>query len=138
MDHLGRRRSGRGLHRDHVAPQQVAAARRVRVVVFDHFTTLGIRHIFERPGPPNSPHGTYPSGGVERCILFYGLIAYLLWREVSGRRTTAIWAGAGVAALGFNEAYSRAYLTLHWFTDAVSGTSTAACSWRRSSSRSAW
>ncbi len=91
------------------------------VVVFDHFTTLGIRHIFERPGPPNSPHGTYPSGGVERCILFYGLIAYLLWREVSGRRTTAIWAGAGVAALGFNEAYSRAYLTLHWFTDAVSG-----------------
>jgi membrane-associated phospholipid phosphatase len=26
-----------------------------------------------------------------------------------------------VAAAGFTEAYSRVYLTLHWFTDAVSG-----------------
>ena len=26
-----------------------------------------------------------------------------------------------VAALGFTEAYSRVYLTLHWFTDAISG-----------------
>jgi membrane-associated phospholipid phosphatase len=26
-----------------------------------------------------------------------------------------------VAALGFNEAYSRAYLTLHWFTDTLAG-----------------
>jgi membrane-associated phospholipid phosphatase len=26
-----------------------------------------------------------------------------------------------VAALGFSEAYSRGYLTLHWFTDILSG-----------------
>jgi membrane-associated phospholipid phosphatase len=54
-------------------------------------------------------------------IVFYGLIAYLLWREFSGQRRAAIWAAAAVAALGFNEAYSRVYLTLHWFTDALSG-----------------
>jgi membrane-associated phospholipid phosphatase len=54
-------------------------------------------------------------------VLFYGLIAYLLWREFSGRRSTAIWSGAAVAALAFNEAYSRAYLTVHWFTDVLAG-----------------
>src|SRR5258706_208503 len=58
------------------------------------------------------------------AIVVFGvmaLLAYLLWREFSGRRTTAIWAAAVVAALGFNEAYSRVYLSLHWLTDALSG-----------------
>jgi PAP2 superfamily len=91
------------------------------LIAVDHFTTLALRHVFHRLGPPTSPLGTYPSGGCDRCIVFYGLIAYLLWREFSGRRSTAIWAGAVVAALGFNEAYSRVYLSLHWLTDALSG-----------------
>lgn len=54
-------------------------------------------------------------------ILFYGTIAYFLWRDFSGRRRAAIWASAAVAALAMNEAYSRLYLTLHWFTDVLSG-----------------
>jgi membrane-associated phospholipid phosphatase len=90
-------------------------------IVGDHFTTLALRHVFHRLGPPTSPLGTYPSGGCDRVILFYGLIAYLLWREFSGERRTAIFAGAAVAALGFNEAFSRVYLSLHWFTDSISG-----------------
>lgn len=93
----------------------------VSLIVIDHYTTLALRHVFHRLGPPTSPLGTYPSGGCDRCIVFYGLIAYLLWREFSGRRSTAIWAAAIVAALGFNEAYSRVYLSLHWLTDALSG-----------------
>jgi hypothetical protein len=91
------------------------------LIVADHYTTLALRHEFHRLGPPTSPLGTYPSGGCDRCIVFFGLIAYLLWREFSGRRETAVWAGAAVAALGFNEAYSRVYLSLHWFTDSLSG-----------------
>ena len=91
------------------------------LIVIDHFTTLALRHEFHRLGPPTSPLGTYPSGGCDRVIVFFGLIAYLLWREFSGQRATAIWAGAAVAALGFNEAFSRVYLSLHWFTDALSG-----------------
>jgi membrane-associated phospholipid phosphatase len=90
-------------------------------VVIDHFLTLALRHTFHRLGPPDSPLGTFPSGGCDRVIVFYGLIAYLIWREVSGRHSTAIWLAGVVAALGFSEAYSRVYLTLHWFTDAVSG-----------------
>ncbi len=91
------------------------------VIVGDHFTTLALRHVFHRLGPPTSPLGTFPSGGCDRVILFYGLIGYLLWREFSGQRRMAIGIGAAVAALGFNEAYSRVYLGLHWFTDAMSG-----------------
>ncbi len=91
------------------------------MIFSDHYTTLALRHVFHRPGPPTSPLGTYPSGGDDRVILFYGLIAYLLWREFSGERRMAIAAGTAVAALGFDEAYSRVYLSLHWFTDAVSG-----------------
>ena len=90
-------------------------------IVIDHYLTLALRHTFHRIGPPGSPGGTFPSGGVDRCILFYGLIAYLLWREFSGRRRTAIWAGTAVAAIAFNEAYSRWYLSLHWTTDVLSG-----------------
>jgi len=72
-------------------------------------------------GPPGFLHGTYPSGGSERTVVFFGLIAYFLWREFSGRRVTAIWAGAAVAALAFNEGYSRIYLGMHWGTDVLSG-----------------
>jgi membrane-associated phospholipid phosphatase len=90
-------------------------------IVTDHYLALALRHTFHRIGPPGSPGGTFPSGGVDRCILFYGLIAYLLWREFSGRRRTAIWAGTAVAVLAFNEAYSRWYLGLHWTTDVLSG-----------------
>jgi len=97
-------------------PVAVAAA-----IGVDHFTTLYIRHTFERPGPPDSPHGTFPSGGCDRVVLFYGLIAYLLWREFSRQRRAGIWAGAAVAALAFSEGYSRGYLTLHWLTDILSG-----------------
>jgi PAP2 superfamily len=93
----------------------------VSLIVADHYTTLALRHVFHRLGPPTSPLGTYPSGGCDRSIVFYGLIAYLIWREFSGRRPAAIWAAAAVAALGFNEAFSRIYLSLHWFTDALSG-----------------
>jgi membrane-associated phospholipid phosphatase len=91
------------------------------LIVVDHFVTLAIRHTITRLGPPDSPLGAYPSGGCDRVIVFYGLIAYLLWREHSGERRTAILATAAVATLAFNEGYSRAYLTLHWFTDILSG-----------------
>jgi membrane-associated phospholipid phosphatase len=90
-------------------------------IFIDHYLTLAVRHTFHRIGPPDSPLGTFPSGGCERIFVFYGLIAYLIWREVSGSRRAAVWSAGVVAALGFSEAYSRGYLTLHWFTDIISG-----------------
>jgi len=90
-------------------------------IFIDHYLTLALRHAFHRIGPPGSPLGTFPSGGCERIFVFYGLIAYLIWREVSGSRRAAVWSAGVIAALGFSEGYSRGYLTLHWFTDIISG-----------------
>jgi membrane-associated phospholipid phosphatase len=80
-----------------------------------------LRHVIHRVGTPTAPLGTFPSGGTARSVVFYGLIAYLLWREFSGTRRGAVWATAAVVALGFNEGYSRGYLGLHWLTDILSG-----------------
>jgi len=104
-------------HRNRWLPPLALAA----AIIVDHYTTIYIRHTFERPGPPGSPHGTFPSGGADRIIILYGLIAYLLWHEFSRQRRAGIWAGATVAVLAFSEGYSRGYLTLHWFTDVLSG-----------------
>jgi membrane-associated phospholipid phosphatase len=91
------------------------------LIVFNKYAVIGIHHFIHRVGPPTSPLGTFPSGGVSRVVVFYGLIAYLLWREFSGSRRAAIWSATTVAALAFSECYSRAYLALHWLTDALSG-----------------
>lgn len=93
----------------------------VAAILVDHYATLAIRHRFGRPGPPTSPGGTYPSGGCDRVVLVYGLIANMLWREFSGSPRARTWAIGTVAALSYNEAYSRGYLSKHWFTDIVSG-----------------
>jgi membrane-associated phospholipid phosphatase len=90
-------------------------------VLVDKYATLALRHKFGRIGPPSSPLGTYPSGGCDRVMLFYGLIAYMLWREFSGTQKAKVYSIGTVAALGFIEAYCRAYLSKHWSTDIVSG-----------------
>jgi membrane-associated phospholipid phosphatase len=89
--------------------------------LLQRYLTHGIHVVAHRVGPPGFLHGTFPSGGSDRAVVFFGLIAYFLWREFSGRRETAIWAGAGVAAVAFNEGYSRLYLGMHWTTDVLSG-----------------
>lgn len=90
------------------------------LAVVAYFLTRAIVHTVHEAPPPGS-RGTFPSGGSAAAIAVYGLIAYLLWREFSGRRSTAIWAATAVAALGFSEGYSRGYLTMHWFTDILGG-----------------
>lgn len=91
------------------------------LVLIQHPLTRLIHLADPRVGPPGFPAGTFPSGGSERSVVFYGLIAYLIWREFSGRRRAAIWSAAIVAALAFHEGYSRVYLGMHWATDVLSG-----------------
>ena len=102
--------------RDRWLPPVALAA----LIVVDHYLTMALTDTFNRVPPPHSG-GTFPSGASDRAVAYYGLIAFLLWRAVSGRRKAAIWAGMTVAALAFTEAYSRGYLMLHWFTDIASG-----------------
>ena len=102
--------------RDRWLPPAALAA----LVVVDHYLTMALTDTFNRVPPPHSG-GTFPSGASDRAVAYYGLIAFLLWRAVSGRRKAAIWAATAVAALAFTEAYSRGYLALHWSTDIASG-----------------
>jgi hypothetical protein len=97
-------------------PSALAAA-----MLVDYAATHALHRKFQRVGPPANPLGTYPSGGMDRVVLFYGLIAHMLWREFSGSRQGKIWAAAAVAALSYNQAYCREYLSQHWFLDTVCG-----------------
>jgi hypothetical protein len=90
-------------------------------ILVDHIATHALHRRFKRLGPPANPLGTYPSGGMDRVVLFYGLIAHMLWREFSGSRRGKIWAIGTVAALSFNQAYCREYLSQHWFLDIICG-----------------
>lgn len=90
-------------------------------MVVDHYATSRLHRTISRPGPPTNPLGTYPAGGADRVVLFSGLIAYLLWREFSGSRRGGIWAIGAVAALAYNQAYAREYLSEHWFIDIICG-----------------
>jgi len=90
-------------------------------VLVDHYATLALRHSIGRLGPPNSPLGTYPAGGPDRVVLFYGLIAHMLWREFSGSQRGKIWAIGSVTALAFHQSYCREYLSKHWTSDIISG-----------------
>ena len=108
---------GVGWRRQHWMPPSALGA----AIVVDHVATHALHRKFHRLGPPANPLGTYPSGGMDRVVLFYGLIAYMLWREFSGSRRGKIWATGAVAALAFIQAYCREYLSQHWFIDIVTG-----------------
>ncbi|MGO9082383.1 MAG: phosphatase PAP2 family protein [Streptosporangiaceae bacterium] len=90
-------------------------------ILVDHYATIALRRTFGRVGPPTSPLGTYPSGGTDRIIMFYGLIAHMLWRQFSGTDRGKVWTLGAMAALCFNQAYCREYLSKHWFTDILAG-----------------
>ena len=90
-------------------------------ILVDHYATLALRHTIGRLGPPNSPLGTYPAGGPDRVVLFYGLIAHMLWREFSGSQRGKIWAIGSVTGLAFHQSYCREYLSKHWTSDIISG-----------------
>lgn len=72
-----------------------------------------------RPRPNLQPWG-FPSGHVLTLVVFFGLVAYLVWTSTGRRRWRCLAAGAG-AVLVAAVAYSRLYLEMHWLTDVVGG-----------------
>lgn len=104
-------------HRQRWLPPSALAA----AICVDHLSTHRLHRTIRRPGPPTSPLGTYPSGGTDRVVLFYGLIGYLLWLEFSGSNSGRVWTIGGVSSLAFLTAYCRQYLGEHWFIDIVCG-----------------
>lgn len=75
-----------------------------------------------RGHPPVPDAGTFPSGGVSRALMLYGIILVLslpLLPTLSRAWRAGLF--TGVALLGYGEAYSRLYLSLHWISDIVAG-----------------
>jgi hypothetical protein len=73
-------------------------------------------------GHPPTSLGTWPSGGVSRVIVVYGLIMFFLILRFRSR-DRRIWV-AGVtliAVLATIQAYARIYNLEHWITDVVGG-----------------
>lgn len=75
-----------------------------------------------RRGHPPTTHGSFPSGGMARIMVFYGLIVFSCLRltRTRARRVWATgWSIVGVCAA--IEAYARTYNLEHWFTDVLGG-----------------
>lgn len=68
-----------------------------------------------------TPIGAYPSGGVARTLVVSGTAALLAIHYARLSRRRAILLLAVAAVLGLAEAYFRARLNQHWFTDIVGG-----------------
>jgi hypothetical protein len=73
------------------------------------------------PHPPTDL-GTYPSGGVTRLIVIYGILFFVglrLFAVARPRVRAAVW--SLFALMTWTEAYSRVHLQKHWVLDTVGG-----------------
>jgi hypothetical protein len=71
-------------------------------------------------GHPPTTLGTYPSGGVGRLLGVYAaivILAIMVIPRLSRAWRAGLW--TGLATAGVIEAFTRVYLSKHWFTDAL-------------------
>ncbi len=71
-------------------------------------------------GHPPTTLGTYPSGGVGRLLGIYSVVVVLvivLMPTLNRAWRAGLW--TGLVTAGVVEAFTRVYLSKHWFTDAA-------------------
>ena len=93
----------------------------VVAVVLEKYLQKFLGRVVDRGHPPTTL-GTYPSGGVGRILAIYGTVVVLvivLQPTLRREWRAGLWTGVVTAAV--IEAYSRVYLSKHWFTDAAFG-----------------
>jgi membrane-associated phospholipid phosphatase len=69
---------------------------------------------------PNSVAYSYPSAHVLGAMVFFGMLAYLLWALARRRHWWRCTAGASFIAIAVM-AFSRLYVNAHWISDVVGG-----------------
>jgi PAP2 superfamily len=73
-------------------------------------------------GHPPTSLGSWPSGGVSRVFVIYGLIAFFVILRF-WPRDRRVWVGGAtlVAVLATIQAYARLFNLEHWLTDVIGG-----------------
>ncbi len=88
--------------------------------VSEKYFQTSLKDLVHRQPPPTTL-GNWPSGGVGRAFLIFGLVAYFAGKSLNAgfRMRVALWTALGVA-VAF-EAYTRVYLLKHWISDVLPG-----------------
>lgn len=93
----------------------------VVALVVEKYLQKFLAKVVDRGHPPTTL-GTFPSGGVGRILAIYGTIVVLVIAvspALSRAWRAGLWTGLATGAT--LEAFTRVYLSKHWFTDALFG-----------------
>jgi undecaprenyl-diphosphatase len=88
----------------------------------------GLKRIFHRERPEQVFYHlgySFPSGHSLSVVAIYGMLAYLISRELPSRRRAGVWAIAILLMLLVG--FSRIYLRQHYVTDVAGGYLAGAC-----------
>jgi membrane-associated phospholipid phosphatase len=95
-------------------------------ILLEKAVFVTVTFVIDRPRPPvgqldgHPPTSSFPSGHVGAAVVFYGVLAVVIWRHTDRRWLRAIVAALAVA-LPIAVALSRLVLGMHWLTDTIVG-----------------
>jgi hypothetical protein len=90
--------------------------------IFEKFGQMLLSAVVARPSLPLPGWGSYPSGGVARILVTYGMIMYLVvltWPRIS--RAWRVTGFTVVVMLAWIESFTRIYVQKHYLMDVLGG-----------------
>lgn len=103
---------------------QTALISPVNLLVASNFSNKIVKNIVQRPRPAlehlvEQSGYSFPSGHSLSAMVFYGLIAIILFNRLGGKKR--YWAAALLALLILLVGFSRIYVGVHYTSDVIAG-----------------